>query len=124
MANLMDKMLGFVRAQRKNACARQVVYRFAQGGEAVCLATIGKSLFRVDDINGITTRTRSLDFIIEADELPREPQRGDGIIYQDKLFEVNAPDGEPCWHWSGDDCRTYRIHAHSLGEDAYKPMED
>ena len=123
MQNLMDRMNEFVRAQRKASCARDVLYRFAQGGEVKCAAVLGKSLFRVDDINGLTVRTRSLDFIIEADELPTEPQRGDGIIYQGKLFEVNAPEGEPCWHWSGDDCRTYRIHAHSLGADEYQPME-
>lgn len=121
--NMMDRLNDFVRTQRRNSCARTVVYRFVQGGETECQAAIGKSLFRVDDISGITTRTRTLDFIIEACELPREPQKGDGIVYQDKLFEVNAPDGEPCWHWSGDDCKTYRIHAHSLGEDSYEPME-
>ena len=78
-------------------------------------ATLGRTLFRAENEYGVTVRIESRDFLIRASFLPREPQRGDRIIYAGREFEVLAPNSEPVWRWSGPQHITRRIHTKEIG---------
>ena len=56
----------------------------------------------------------SVDFIVDVSEMPCQPDSGDRILYNGRLFEVFALDGEPCWRYSGDTMTKYRIHTHEI----------
>lgn len=124
MGNIMQTAEAFLDEQLKGFASEMVEYR----PRGVSLwkkvnAVIGKSFFKVDDVNGISTHTRSIDFIIDALELGQEPVKGDAILRNGILYEVYEPNNEPCWRYSGSNHTTYRIHTHSLGNDEYRPLE-
>lgn len=113
--NLLKQASEFLAAQRQAFASDPVeYYRF--GGESfTVLATVGKTLFRADDSFGLTTRVRSFDFIITVDDLGLEPQKGDEIVYNERRYEVLAPNNESVWRWSGNNQDTYRIHTKFIG---------
>ena len=84
--------------------ARTVEY--CRGAESVSVqATIGRTVFEVDDASGLLEKWESRDFLIAAAELVLAgaqvlPQRGDriretggGKVY---VYEAMAPGREPC----------------------------
>ena len=88
------------------------------------LATVGKTVFRLDAGYGVQERTESRDFLIRPADLVLAgsavaPTEGDQI--QETIgavtftFEVMAPGGEPCWRWTDAVQRTYRIHTKQVG---------
>lgn len=81
-------------------------------------AKLGKTLFRADDNYGVTIRTERRDFILRASDLPlKEPKSGDEIRFDGKCYQVNAPNGEPCWRWHTRLTHTQlRIHANYIGD--------
>ena len=80
-------------------------------------ATVGRTLFRAEDQYGITVRIESRDFLVSAEQLPDEPERGDTIILWGKRYEVLAPNNEPVWRWSGPDNLVRRIHTKEIGDE-------
>ena len=64
-------------------------------------ATLGRTLFRAENEYGVTIRTEMRDFLIAAEDLPDDPERGDLILHAGLRYEVLAPNGEPVWRWSG-----------------------
>lgn len=101
---------------RESTMVVPVVYHSANGSLEVN-AAIGMTLFRVDDVSGMTVRTRTTDFIVKRDALPWEPSRGDKIEYDGDFFEVNAPNGEQVWRWTGFYKNAYRIHANEIASE-------
>lgn len=114
--SLMNQAASFLASQRRKYLAERITYSPLSGEALSLFATLGKTLFRSENEYGITIRTFSFDFIVEAGDLGREPQRGDVIISGGKQYEVLAPNNEPCWRWSGNDGNTYRIHTKCLGD--------
>lgn len=112
----MSKASAFLAVQRKQYLSESIIYSPLSGGTHSLFATIGRTLFRAENEYGVTVRTESKDFIIEANDLGCEPQRGDSIIFDGKQYEVLAPNNEPCWRWSGSDNKTYRIHTKFMGD--------
>ena len=124
----MEKASAWLEDQRRKH--RTVVVTYLPG-ETLSLevpATIGRTVFRVDDDYGRVERTVSRDFLIEASDLAhgghvRLPRRGDeiretrdGRVY---TYEVMSPGKEPEWRWSDPYKRTLRIHTKQTGvEDA------
>lgn len=82
-------------------------------------AKIGKTLFRTDDIaSGVVMRIEQRDFIVRTADFAAigEPEKGDEIAWDGKLYLVSAPDGEPCWRWHTRQSHTQmRIHAKYMG---------
>lgn len=103
-------------AQRQQHVATDVQYHRFGGGTSSVKATLGKTVFRAENEFGVTVRVHSFDFIISSMELGFEPQRNDEIICDGKTYEVLAPNGEPCWRWSGTSNNTYRIHTKEIGD--------
>jgi hypothetical protein len=112
----MSKGLDFLASQRKQFLSESIVYSPLSGEAHPLFATPGRTLFRSENEYGMTVRTLSFDFIVSADDLGCEPRRGDTIIFNNRMYEVLAPNNEPCWRWSGNDGKTYRIHTKDTGE--------
>lgn len=87
-----------------------VVYHPAGGTPIPLDAIPGRTLFRAESLEGLTVRTETRDFLIAADKLPREPRRGDVIMYNLHRCEVLAPHGEAVWRWTDPWHSAYRIH--------------
>ena len=83
-------------------------------------AKVGRTLFRTDDVaTGVVFRFEERDFIVRASDFAAigEPRRGDEIVWDGRLYQVAAPDGEPCWKWHTRQSHTQmRIHAKYSGE--------
>lgn len=119
----MSKAADYLASQRKQFLSESIVYSPLSGEVHPLFATIGKTLFRSENEYGVTVRTASVDFIVEASDLGQEPKRGDEIIYANRRYEVLAPNNEPCWRWSGTDFKTYRIHTKYIGDVSEWQME-
>lgn len=102
-----------------NQCRRHlslpVIYRRRDGSGVEITATLGRTLFRAENEYGMTIRVESRDFIVSAIDLPSDPERGDRIVHAGRLYEVLAPNGEPCWRWSGANHDARRIHTKEIG---------
>ncbi len=118
MPDLLQQASDWLQNQRAKFMSRMVVY---QRGEQTLqiAATIGQTVFEVDDGTGAALRVESRDFLITASDLVLggqavTPQRGDRITETDGdhsyVYEVMAPGDEPCWRYSDPYRRTYRIH--------------
>ena len=115
--------------QRKAYCSDSVTYiHYDSNDKPVSVqvsATRGRSTFKTEDSYGIVTITHAVDFLISADELKHEPERGDEILFNGKRYEVLGgskrngaftPTNEPVWRWSGNENKTMRIHTKVVGD--------
>jgi len=133
MADLLEEAAGWLDGMRTAHLSRPVVYcrpsaGSGQGAEVEVAATIGKTVFEIDDGSGAVERFESRDFLISAGELvlggdTTLPQPGDrvkepaGVLGVKVLvYEVMAPGKEPCWRWSDPFRRTLRIHTKQVDE--------
>ena len=69
----------------------------------------------VSDESGLTVTGRVWDFLILADGLGFEPEPGDVIAADGRVFEVMNLGGEGCWRWSDPYRQTFRIHTKEIG---------
>jgi hypothetical protein len=113
---MLEQAAAWLEANRSAHLTVPVLYRRKGGGKVAVSAALGRTLFRVEDQYGVTVRTESRDFLIALSELGAPPERGDKIEYSGRLYEVLAPNGEPCWRWSGTAHTTCRIHTKETGE--------
>ena len=112
---LLEDVAQWLDTQRDVFLSVPVTYQKRGCGPRSLTATLGRTLFRAENEYGVTVRIESRDFLIRASFLPREPQRGDRIIYAGREFEVLAPNSEPVWRWSGPQHITRRIHTKEIG---------
>ncbi|WP_428937773.1 hypothetical protein [Fontivita pretiosa] len=124
MADLLERASAWLEDQRNKFATRQVTYQRGEQSVSVA-ATIGKTLFELDDGGGAVLRVESRDYLIFAADLVLEddpilPQRGDQIVEtQDArsfIYEVTGPGDEPCWRYSDPYRRTLRIHTKQVDE--------
>lgn len=116
----MDMMAwgeSFLREKRESCMSKDVVYIQAEGITSHVVAAVGNHFYKSSTADGFTTVARSVDFIIEASQIEREPKDGDLIIYNGRRYAVAAPNGEPIWEWSGSEQTTYRVHTFCKGDD-------
>lgn len=118
MADMLEWGEKYLRAKRVEFMSTDVVYINAEGTTFHVKAAVGQHFYRQSTIDGISLAIRSVDFIVNAECLEREPRDGDTIIYKGHRFAVTAPSGEPAWEWSGGCHDSYRIHTFCKGEDS------
>ena len=94
----------------------EVEYLPRSGQARVVRALVGRTLFRGENRYGATVRTEARDFLVSSLELVNEPERGDRVRWNGRLFEVLAPNGEPHWRWSDGHMSTRRIHTKEIGD--------
>lgn len=107
---MLENAAKWLDSQRQQHLSLPIVFRCRDGREFEFKATLGRTLFRAENEYGVTIRTTSRDFI--TSDLPGDPERGDKIIYDGRIYEILAPNGEPCWRRSGN---AKRIHTKEIG---------
>jgi len=125
VADLLERASAWLHGQRARHLARLVTYR--RDAESVELAaTVGETVFRIDDGAGALLRVESRDYLVTAADLvlggsPAVPQRGDRIRETQGtrvfVYEVMAPGDEPHWRWSDPYRTTLRIHTKQVDEE-------
>jgi len=118
VADLLQKASAWLEDQRTKFLTQSVVYQ--RGTDTVQVpATIGQTVFQIDDGAGALLRIESRDYLIRAVDLVLGdnailPKRGDRIREtsgtQVIVYEVVGPGDEPCWRWSDAYRQTLRIH--------------
>jgi len=123
VADLLEQAAGWLDGMRQAHLSRPVLYC----REDECIeapATIGKTVFEVENGYGVVEQIESRDFLIPADRLVLDydqtvPRRGDRIKEtvgeQVFLYEVMAPGNEDCWRYSDPFRKTLRIHTKLIG---------
>ena len=123
MSDLLRQGSQWLEQQRRAHCSSPVTYR--RGDDSIeVLATVGKTVFRLDDGYGGLIREVSRDYLISSAELIIAdekvlPQKGDQIIEiingQTVTHEVMAPGGdEPDWKFADPGQLTLRIHTKEI----------
>ena len=121
MVDLLQRGMAWLEGKRTRCMTQSVVY--LRGEESVEVsATIGSTVFNVDDGAGALLRVESRDYLILAADLVLGgnailPKRGDQIREtggaggdQVFVYEVVGPGNEPCWRWSDGYRQTLRVH--------------
>lgn len=126
MANLLEQGSDWLESMRHRHAAMEV--RYVRESEGVFLrATVGRTVFEVENGRGVLERTESRDFLVLAKDLilgghPTLPERGDkvretkdGTVY---VYEVMAPGKEPHFRYSDPYRKTLRIHTKHVDTEA------
>jgi hypothetical protein len=124
MADLLETGQAWLADKLQEHAARSVVYHRGAQNVAV-LATIGRTLLRLDDGDGgVRMAWTDRDFLIPAANLVLNgitvtPETGDRITetvgLNTSTFEVMAYGGEPPWRYSDPFGKLLRIHTKFIG---------
>ena len=125
MADLLERSSAWLEDQREKFMSRTVIYQ--RGTDTVeVTATIGQTLFAVDNGDGAAIQVEARDYLIRAAHLNFgagrvAPRRGDqihelqnGVIF---IYEVMAPGDEPVWRYSDPYRMTLRIHTKQVDKE-------
>jgi hypothetical protein len=125
MTDLLDTSSAWLEDQRTRHLSQPVTY--VRGAQSVSvLATIGRTVFNLDDGGGGVLRVESRDYLIRASDLVlggqiQLPLRGDqihevkdGVVF---IYEVLAPGDEPHYRFSDPYRRTLRIHSKQIDKE-------
>ena len=119
MADLLQQASAWLGGMRSAYLSHPVTY--SRGADSVQVnASIGRTVFEIDDSCGAVESWESRDFLIAAADLVLAiagnvlPAAGDRISDveggQTFVYEVMAPGKEPCWRYSDPYRATLRIH--------------
>ena len=121
MADILKNALSWLESQRKKHLSSLVIYR---RGDCIAKvpATIGKTIFRIEDGYGRIVHYESRDYLISSADLMINgiiitPHKGDEIIDENFIYEVMAPANEPEWRYSDSFRNTLRIHTKMTGKE-------
>jgi hypothetical protein len=121
MSDLLKNGISWLESQRKKHLTSQVFYR-RDSTSVEIPATIGKTVFKIEDEYGRIVHYESRDYLINAQDLVLNgtvvpPERGDEIVDEGFVYEVMAPASEPEWRYSDVFRNTLRIHTKQTGYD-------
>lgn len=114
--NLIADAAEYLKDVRGEFASDEITYSPTSGSSSTLSASVGSTLFRVDDEYGVTTRVRATDFIVATDDLGTIPRKGDEITWRGGTYEVLAPNNEPCWRYSDQGHCSIRIHTKLVGK--------
>ena len=114
---MIESGMKALRSAQLSALAKDVTYRHG-GAETAVKAVPGRTVFRSVNEFGQWVRTETRDFIVPADQLAFDPERGDVVVFLGGEYEVLAPANEPVWRWSDPFKTARRIHTKHIGGEA------
>jgi len=120
MGDLLRQGCQWLAQMRGAHCASQVTYRRGET-ELAFNATSGKPDRDVEDQFGVRVGATMVDFLIAAADFEPtfgEPEAGDQIVADGRVYEVLDLTGQGHWRWSGVPGSTMRIHTKQVGTDA------
>lgn len=118
MPDLLERASNWLADQRTKHATRTITYQRGADNADV-LASIGRTMFEVDNGFGVIERIESRDFLLLAADLlladvPTLPERGDRVRETQGtttfVYEVMAPGKEPHWRYSDPYRKSLRIH--------------
>jgi hypothetical protein len=118
VTDLLERGAAWLEEQRRAHMTRTVTYQRGQQSVEVA-ATVGKTVFRVDNGYGLLERHETRDYLVSANDLVLDgqtvlPKAGDRVIEAEAkmifTYEVMAPGNEPVWRYSDPYRKTLRIH--------------
>ena len=74
---LLENAAEWLESQRIRELSVPIVYQRRDGETLNIPATLVRTLFRAENEYGVTIRTETRDFLIAAEDLPDDPERGD-----------------------------------------------
>lgn len=116
--NLLERASNWLEDRRTEHATNSVTYQRAND-TVVVSASIGRTIFDVDNGFGVVERTEARDFLVLTDDLVLGgartlPERGDRVRETQGtttfVYEVMAPGKEPHWRYSDPYRKTLRIH--------------
>ncbi len=113
---MLERAIRVLRRVQAENVAIMAEYTPAAGAAREVCAVMGRTSFRAADESGIWTRVEMRDFIVPSSQLDAEPEPGDEIAWNGRVYQVLAPAGEPAWVWSDTFNTAYRIHTKHIGE--------
>ena len=126
MTNILQQGADWLEDMRHRHATGAVTY--ARDADSVDVqATIGRTVFEVDNGRGILEKYESRDFLILSEDLvlggtPTLPERGDkvretqgGTVH---VYEVMAPGKEPHYRYSDPYRKTLRVHTKLVDTEA------
>ena len=117
--DLLEQASAWLEDQRTRHASRPVTYQRGRRSVAVA-ATVGRTVFELDDGTGAVLKVESRDYLILAADLVLDGQRvlpakGDRISEsqdgQTFVYEVVSVGDEPCWRYSDPYRKTLRVHS-------------
>ena len=126
MADMLEQASNWLEDQRTEHASRTVTYQRGAGNVAL-VASIGRTIFDVDNGFGVVERVESRDFLVLAADLvlagvPVLPERGDRVRETQGtttyVYEVMAPGKEPHFRFSDPYRKTLRIHTKHISTEA------
>ena len=106
----------WLESQRVAYLSDSVTYTH-DGTPSTVNATYGKTGAEQSDESGFTIQALVWDFLIAVSELSAEPEPGDTITADGRVFEVTALGSEKCWRYSDNYRNAYRIHTNDIGDE-------
>ena len=116
--NLLERASNWLEDRRTEHATNTVTYQ--RGNDTVVVsASIGRTIFDVDNGFGVVERTETRDFLVLTDDLVlggarTRPERGDRVRETQGtttfVYEVMAPGKEPHWRYSDPYRKSLRIH--------------
>jgi hypothetical protein len=118
MADLLAKSSAWLEGMRTTHLSRTITYRRGVLSLTVA-ASVGRTVFELDDGNGAVIRTESRDYLILTGSLILGgvqvlPERGDLIDDGAIQCEVMVPGAEDCWRYSDPHRQSLRVHTKAL----------
>ena len=126
MPDLLKEGSDWLEDQRTDFLSRTVTYQ-RDPDEVEVLATVGRTVFRIDGAYGLQQRHEARDYLFLAADLVLDavvvlPVAGDRIREVQGAvaytYEVMAPGGEPPWRYSDLYRKTLRVHTKQVKQEA------
>ncbi|MGE4157616.1 MAG: hypothetical protein AB7F75_00800 [Planctomycetota bacterium] len=126
MTNILQQGADWLEDMRHRHATVEVTY--VRDTESVSVqATIGRTIFEVENGRGVLEKFESRDFLVLTQDLvldgsPVLPERGDTILETQgptvHVYEVMAPGKEPHYRYSDPFRKTLRVHTKQVGTEA------
>ena len=113
--SMLSEAMSALRGAQAACFGETVSYIDGDGRETEVRAVPGSTVFRQRNEYGMWIRTETRDFIVTKSQLPKDPVKGDVIMWNGGEYEVLAPNDEPVWRWSDPLETAYRIHTKHTG---------
>ena len=110
MGSMLEEASRWLADMREKHLAIRVHYVTCDGKVYSVKATVGRSEYMAPNEDGLIIKSHFRDFLITQLVLPRTPVFGDSIVWNDRIYEVLAPNGRDVWRWSDLFRTTKRIH--------------
>lgn len=114
MTDLFQSGSEWLMRQFQNYAAQTITYE--GGSDIEVVATRSKTVFELQDSQGLYTKIESQDWVIRVADLEGQPARGDTITDSDgNVYEVLSLPGIPLWEYADYNREFYKVHSKLKG---------